>query len=86
MQFCMEMYGIMRKRGEMQINIATYQTIPKKHGKGTFFFTDCGYNMYSIRDNMAYHGCFCLGCLYKGIQTNLYIKGIKEANKYWMRN
>ncbi len=32
---------------------------------------------------MAYHGCFCLGCLYKGIQTTLYIKGTKEANKYW---
>ena len=67
----MEMYGIMRNRGEMQMNIATYQTTPEKHGEGTFFFTDCGHNMYSIRDNMAYHGCLCPGCFYKGIRTTL---------------
>ena len=30
------------------MNIATYQTTPEKHGEGTFFFTDCGHNMYSI--------------------------------------
>lgn len=44
------------------MNIATYQTTLEKHGDGTFFFADCGHNMYSIRDNMAYHGCLCLGC------------------------
>ena len=38
----MEMYGIMRNRGEMQMNIATYQTISEKHEDKTFFFTDCG--------------------------------------------
>lgn len=38
--------------------------------------------MYSTRDNMAYHGCLCPGCLYKGIQTTLYIRGSEEANKY----
>ena len=70
------------------MNIATYQTTPEKYGDGTFFFTDCGHNMYSIRDNMAYHcclcpGCLCPGCLYKGIQTILYIRGSEEANKYW---
>ena len=37
----------------------------------------------SIRDNMAYHGCLCPGCLWKGIQTILYIRGSEEANKYW---
>lgn len=39
--------------------------------------------MYSIRDNMAYHGCLCLGSLYKEIQTILYIRGYDEANRYW---
>lgn len=38
MWFYMEMYGIMRNRGEMQMNIATYQTTTEKHGDGTFFF------------------------------------------------
>ena len=42
------------------MNIATYQVTPEKHGNGTFFFTDCGHNMYSVRDNMAYHGCLWL--------------------------
>lgn len=65
------------------MNIATYQTTPEKHDDGTFFFTDCGHNMYSIRDNMAYHGCLCPGCLCKGIQTILYIRGSVEANRYW---
>ncbi len=69
------MYGIIRNKGEMQMNIATYyQTTPEKHGDGTFFFTDCGHNMYSIRDNMAYHGCLCPGCFWKGIYTTLYIR------------
>ena len=35
------------------MNIATYQTTSEKHEDGTFFFTDCGHNMYSIRDNMV---------------------------------
>jgi hypothetical protein len=39
--------------------------------------------MYSVRDNIVYHGCLCPGCLYKGIQTTLYIRGSKEANRYW---
>ena len=37
------------------MNIATYQTTPEKHGNGIFFFTDCGHNMYAIRDDVAYH-------------------------------
>ena len=64
------------------MNIVTYQTTTEKHGDGTFFFTDCGHNIYSTRDNMAYHGCLCPGCLYKGRQTTLYIRGSEEANKY----
>lgn len=39
------------------MNIATYQATPEKHGNGTFFFTDCGHNMYSVRDDMSYHRC-----------------------------
>lgn len=65
------------------MNIATYQTTPEKHDKETFFFTNCGHNMYSIRDSMAYHGYLCPGCLYKGIHTTLYIRGSEEANSYW---
>ena len=65
------------------MNIATYQATPEKHGNGTFFFTDCGHNMYSVRDDMAYHGCLCPACFSKGIQTILYIRGSKEANEYW---
>lgn len=55
----------------------------RKAWRWNFLFTDCGHNMYSIRDNMAYHGCLCPGCLWKGIYTILYIRGSKEANKYW---
>ena len=66
------------------MNIATYQTTPEKHGNGTYFFTDCGHRMFSINNNnRQYHGCLCPGCLYKGIQTTLYIRGSEEANKYW---
>ena len=46
-----------KMEGNNDMNIATYQTTPEKHGNGTYFFTDCGHNMYSVRDNMAYHGC-----------------------------
>ena len=64
------------------MNIATYQATPEKHGNGTFFFTDCGHRMYSVRDNMAYHGCLCPGCMCNGIRRTLYIRGSKEANEY----
>lgn len=47
------------------MNIATYQARPEIHGNGTFFFTDCGHNMYSIKDNMTYHGCLCPDCLWR---------------------
>ena len=39
--------------------------------------------MYSVRDDMAYHGCLCPGCMCNGIQRTLYIRGSKEANKHW---
>ena len=35
------------------MNIATYQATPEKHGNETFFFTDCGHNMYSVRDDLT---------------------------------
>ena len=65
------------------MNIATYQAAPAKQGNGTFFFTDCGRNMYSVIDDMAYHGCLCPGCMFNGIQRTLYIRGSEEANEYW---
>ena len=45
-------------------------------------FSDCGHWMFSIRDQMAYHGCLCHGCLCDGKYTTLYIRGSKEANEY----
>lgn len=65
------------------VEIGTYQTTPEKHGIGTFFFTDCGHKMYSVKGEKAYHGCLCPACLYKGMQRVLYIRGSKEANEYW---
>lgn len=65
------------------MEIATYQATPEKHGKGTFFFADCGHQMYSVNDDMAYHGCYCPACLNKGIYRVLYIRGSKESNEYW---
>ena len=65
------------------MNIATYQVTPEKHGQGFFFFTDCGHKMYSVKNERAYHGCYCPTCFSNGIQTVLYISGSKEANEYW---
>ena len=66
------------------MNIATYQTTPERHGNGTYFFTDCGHRMFSINNNnRQYHGCLCPACFSKGIQTILYIRGSKESNEYW---
>lgn len=64
------------------MEIATYQITPEKNGNGTYFFTDCAHWMFSIKDQMAYHGCLCPGCLYDGKITTLYIRGSKEANEY----
>ena len=67
------------------MEIATYQTTPEVNGNGTYFFTDCGHWMFSIRDRMAYHGCLCHGCLYNGKQTTLYIRGSQEANEHLVK-
>lgn len=32
------------------MEFATYQIIPEQNGNGTYFFTDCGHWMFSIRD------------------------------------
>lgn len=40
----------------------TYQTTPSKNGKGTFFFTDCGNQMYSVKDEYAYNKKICPKC------------------------
>ena len=64
------------------IHEATYQCTPEKLGRGTFFYTDCCKNrMYSIKnDYMTYHGCLCPGCMQKGKQTVLYLRGTEKAN------
>jgi hypothetical protein len=62
-------------------DIETYQTTPSVDGQGTFFFTDCGNRMYSVRNDLeTYHGCICPKC-----GKTLYIRGSKEANEYWDR-
>ena len=53
--------------------IESYQATPEKHGRGTFYFTDCGNRMYSVKDDMAYHGKLCPKC-----GRTLYIRGSKE--------
>jgi hypothetical protein len=66
------------------MEIATYTATPEAHGNGTYFYTDCGHNMYSVKnDYNAYNGCLCPGCFSKGKETVLYIRGSKEANEYW---
>ena len=64
------------------MEIETYRVTQEANGNGTFFFTDCGNRMYSVRDEMAYHGCLCPACFYRGKQVTLYIRGSKEANEY----
>ena len=64
----------------MELGYETYQATPEKHGRGTYFFTDCGNTMYSIRnDYMAYHGCYCPKCFLNGKKTILYLRGTKEG-------
>lgn len=67
------------------MEFATYQITPEKHGNGTYFFTDCGHWMYSVKNQMAYHGYLCPGCRYNGKDTTLYIRGSREANDYFRR-
>ena len=64
------------------MEIETYRVTPEANGNGTYFFTDCGNRMYSVGDEMAYHGCLCPACFYRGKQVTLYIRGSKEANEY----
>lgn len=62
---------------------ATYQTTPSKNGKGTFYFVDCcNYWIYSVKGQMAYHGCLCPKCFNLNHKmTTLYLRGTNEANK-----
>lgn len=63
------------------MNYATYQTTPSTNRKGTWYFADCGHEMYSDLGPEGYHGRLCPGCLNKGIKTTLYIRGSEEANR-----
>lgn len=60
--------------------IETYQTTPAAHDehKRTFYFTDCGNRMYSVRGSTAYHGKICPKC-----GKTLYIRGSKEAFEFF---
>lgn len=64
------------------MNYATYQYIPEKNGKGTFYYPDCcGHRMYSVNGPEAYHGCLCPKCFMNGKMTTLYLRGTDEANE-----
>lgn len=64
----------------------TYQYRPEKHGNGTFFYTDCGNQMYVCENNpMQYHGRLCPKCLNQGRRVTLYLRGTKEAIEAWNR-
>ena len=52
----------------------TYRYREAVNGLGTFYYTDCGNRMYSVRDPMAYHGKLCPKC-----RKTLYIRGSEEA-------
>ncbi len=58
-----------------------YSATPEKHGHGTFFYTECGNVMYSVNDDMAYHGKLCPRCFLKGKMVTLYIRGSEEAKR-----
>ena len=50
---------------------------------GTFFYTDCGNRMFSVKnDPMAYHGKLCPKCLMENKIVTLFIRGSEEAQKY----
>lgn len=55
----------------------TYQTTPSKNGKGTFFFTDCGNQMYSVGDEFTYHKKLCPKCW-----KTLLLRGTKDGTDY----
>lgn len=55
----------------------TYRCTAEAHGRGTFFFTDCGNRMYSVNNDWNfYHGKLCPKCW-----RTLYIRGSAEAKK-----
>ena len=55
------------------MEVETYRVAPEKHGKGTYFITDCGNTMYSVKDEMAYNGCLCPKCLIHILQVASYV-------------
>lgn len=65
----------------MILTYETYQATPESHGRGTFFFTDCGNRMYNTNnDYMFYHKKLCPACMSKGKQVVLYLRGTSDAN------
>lgn len=63
----------------------TYQATLKENG--TYFTTDCGNKMYSVKDDiMAYHGCLYPKCLSNGKQVTLYIRDSRDARNIDIKN
>lgn len=60
----------------MAENAETYRYREARNNLGTFFYTDCGNEMYSVRNQMAYHGYTCPKC-----GKTLYIRGSEEADR-----
>lgn len=65
----------------MKKQIKGYIARPSKGG-GTFFFTDCGHRMYSVKQETAYHGCLCPACLMNNVYTILYQHGSDQMQAY----
>lgn len=64
----------------------TYLCCVEKHGRGMFFFTDCGAMIYSVKAVPdLYHGCLCPKCANEGKEVTLYLKGTKEGNEVMVR-
>lgn len=60
---------------------ATYQVIPEKHGRGVFIYTSCGHQMYSIRDEMAYHGVYALPVFKMERKLHFIFRGQKKQER-----
>lgn len=62
---------------------ATYITNQSVDGNGTFYFPSCcKYWIYSVKDEMAYHGKYCPKCFWENRHTTLFREGSIEALKY----
>lgn len=68
------------------MEIETYAFTPEANGNGTYFFTDCGNRMYSVRDEMAYHGCLCPACFIEENKLLYIFVAVKKQTNIGIRN